>query len=209
MQILTEELTPDQSNIIIQESTQDLKTMWIAGAFGIANTLNGNKRVYPLAEMNKAVANCQKIIEQNGGIFGELEHPSGRISIASDRISHAITELRMEGNTMYGKAKILPTPMGQIAKALFESGVRCGVSTRGTGNLNESGEVSDFNLVTVDIVTQPSAPNAYPSSIYESLDTKQGAKVLTLAEQVCQDHDAQKYLKREIMRWINSELLKK
>ena len=202
-ELLIETLTPDQCGMI-QESTNDGKNLWINGIFAQSGIKNRNGRNYPLSEMEKAVKTLTEVITENNGVFGELDHPS-TISLNSDRISHAITALRIEGQNVFGKAKILPTPMGQIAKTLIESGVRVGVSTRGTGNVSNEGIVSDFNLVTVDIVTTPSAPNAYPTSIYESLDQiRNGNKIMTLAEQVREDEAAQKYLKQEILKWISN-----
>ena len=212
MELLQETMAYEQSGMIIQETTDvnQKKNLWFAGVFGEADVINGNKRKYPLNEMTNAVNGAIKIINENGGIFGELDHPA-TLTLNSDRISHAITELRMDGNKMYGKAKILvDTPCGKIAEALINSGIRMGVSTRGGGNLNESGVVSNFTLITVDLVPNPSAPNAFPKGIYESLmEAKNGQKILTLAEQVREDQAAQKYLKREIMAWINSGLLTK
>jgi hypothetical protein len=206
--LLIEDMSSEQCGLI-QESTQDGKNLWLSGTFMQSGIKNRNGRVYPLEEMTKAVESASGIIKENGGIFGELDHPQ-TLSINSDRISHAITELRLENNNVYGKAKILPTPMGIIAKVLIESGIKIGVSSRGAGNVNESGLVSDFGLVTIDIVTTPSAPGAYPSSIYESLDAaKNGAKIMTLSEQVQHDVDAQKFLIKEITKWINTGLFVK
>lgn len=207
--LLIEDLSAEQSGII-QESTNDGKNLWLSGIFMQSSIKNRNGRIYPLEEMTKAVEGASATIKENGGIFGELDHPQ-TLSINSDRISHAITELRIEGNNVYGKAKIIEaTPMGAIAKALIESGVRMGVSSRGAGNVNESGIVNGFGLITVDIVTTPSAQGAYPSSIYESLDqAKNGAKIMTLAEQVQHDVDAQKFLVKEITKWINTGLFAK
>jgi len=206
--LLIEDMSSDECGMI-QESTNDGKNLWLGGTFMQAGIKNRNGRVYPLQEMITAVNSANIVIKENGGIFGELDHPQS-LSINSDRISHAITELRLEGNNVYGKAKILPTPMGIIAKALIESGVKIGVSSRGAGNVSESGDVSGFSLLTVDIVTTPSAPGAYPSSIYESLEqAKNGAKIMTLSEQVQHDIDAQKYLVKEITNWINTGLFAK
>ena len=206
--LLTEDLSSDQCGLI-QESSTDGKNLWLSGTFMQASVKNRNGRIYPLDEMTSAVNAAQGIIKENGGIFGELDHPQ-TLSINSDRISHAITELRLEGSNVYGKAKILPTPMGNIAKALIESGIKVGVSSRGAGNVNESGIVNGFGLITVDIVTQPSAPGAYPMSVYESLDlAKNGNKIMTLSEQVQHDADAQKYLVSEITKWINTGLFAK
>ena len=206
--LLTEDLSSDQCGLI-QESSQDGKNLWLSGIFMQADVRNRNNRIYPLTEMQSAILSAQSIIKENGGIFGELDHPN-TLAVSSDRISHAITELKLEGSNVYGKAKILPTPMGNIAKALIESGVRVGVSSRGAGNVDEGGIVNGFGLITVDLVTNPSAPGAYPMSVYESLDlAKNGNKIMTLSEQVQHDADAQKYLVSEITKWINTGLFAK
>lgn len=200
--LLIEQLTPSECNIIEQTSSDD-KNHWLTGIFMQAGIKNRNGRVYPLSEMNAAVQQAQKIIQERNGIFGELDHPD-KLTINLDRVSHAITELHMQGNNVIGKAKLLPTPMGQIAKTLLESGVRYGVSSRGSGTVSESGDVSSFAFVTVDLVATPSAPDAMPSSIYESLDSSQhGKNALKLSEFVIHDEAAQKYLKREIMKFIS------
>jgi hypothetical protein len=107
----------------------------------------------------------------------------------------------MDGNNAIGKMKLLNTPTGNIAKGLIEGGVRLGVSSRGTGNVNESGSVSDFSFVTVDIVSQPSAPDAYPNVVQEALNNK---KVLTLAEAMVNDKKAQSYFKKEMTAFLES-----
>jgi hypothetical protein len=202
-ELLIETLLPEQCGLI-HESTNDGKNLWINGIFAQSNIKNRNGRNYPLDEMAKAVNTLLVTIKENNGIFGELDHPA-TIALNSDRISHAITELRLEGNNVYGKAKILPTPMGNISKVLIESGVRMGVSTRGTGNVTNEGIVTDYNMATIDIVTTPSAQGAYPMAVYESLDmARNGNQIITLAEQVREDDAAQKYLVKEITKWINT-----
>jgi hypothetical protein len=114
--------------------------------------------------------------------------------------------MRMSGNNAYGKAKLLNTPMGLIAQELFRSGVKLGVSSRGAGNVNESGDVQGFQFVTYDIVITPSAPGAKPGMVYEALMNQTHRPVLTLAEQLKHDPAAQKYLKAEILKFINTEL---
>ncbi len=207
--ILTEMLQPTECNLI-RESSQDGKTLWLNGIFMQSEIKNRNGRNYPLNELSIAVEDCKKRISEGNGILGELDHPQS-LTINLDRVSHVITDIWMDGNNAYGKAKIIEsTPMGQIAKSLIEAGVKLGVSSRGAGNVNESGMVSGFNMITVDIVANPSAPNAYPGSIYESLDgSKHGQQVLTLAEQIQHDDAAQKYFKKEIMKWLSEGLFTK
>jgi hypothetical protein len=115
-----------------------------------------------------------------------------------------ITDMWMDGPNGYGKLKILPTPMGQLVRTMLDSGVKLGVSSRGSGNVNEStGEVSEFEIVTVDVVAQPSAPNAYPTAIYEGLlNMRGGHQVLGIAAEAQEDKRVQKYLKDEALRLI-------
>ena len=206
-QLLVEELTPTEANLI-QESSTDGKNTWLSGIFMQADIKNRNGRNYPLTELAAAVDSaCQRITESKG-IMGELDHPES-LTINLDRVSHIITDIRLEGSNVIGKAKLLDTPMGAIAKTLAESGVALGVSSRGAGQVNE-GQVSGFQFVTVDIVAQPSAPEAYPSTIYESLQHARSAhNILDLAEAVREDASAQDYLKKEIMKWINTGLFAK
>jgi hypothetical protein len=117
-----------------------------------------------------------------------------------------ISEMWMDGPNGYGKLKILPTPMGQLVKTMLESGVKLGVSSRGSGNVREdgSGEVSDFEIITVDVVAQPSAPGAYPTPIYEHLmNTRGGYKAYEMAQATKEDQKAQKYLKESLINIIN------
>lgn len=207
--LLTEMLQPSECHLI-KESSQDGKSMWLSGIFMQGNIKNRNNREYPLNEISNAVQDFKKRITESNGILGELDHPQS-LTINLDRVSHIITDIWMVGNNAYGKAKIIEsTPMGAIAHSLINAGVKLGVSSRGAGNVNESGLVSSYNCVTVDIVSNPSAPNAYPGTIYESLDSsRQGRQVLTLAEQVQQDPKAQEYLKKEIMKWLSEGLFTK
>lgn len=206
--LLTEELTPVQSNLI-QEATNDGKNVWLAGTFMQGDIKNRNNRIYPLEEISRAVSEAQARIKESNGIFGELDHPQ-TLTINLDRISHVITEMRMEGTNAVGRAKLLDTPMGKIAKTLVESGVRLGVSSRGAGHVNEEGIVTGFNFITVDIVCTPSAPGAVPNTIYESLEmSKTGKNVLSLAEQLREDPEAQKYFQREIEKFLRENLFAK
>lgn len=206
--LLIEELMPSECNLV-QESATDGKSLWLSGIFMQADLKNRNGRVYPLSEISAAVDGCKSRITEQNGIMGELDHPQS-LNINLDRVSHIISELWMQGPNAYGKAKLLNTPMGNIAQELVRSGVKIGVSSRGAGNVNEGGGVSGFQFITVDIVAQPSAPHAYPGSMYESLQTaKNGGKILTLAEQLQQDPAAQKYLKKEILAWLKTGLFLK
>ncbi len=110
----------------------------------------------------------------------------------------------MDGADGYGKLKILPTPMGQLVKTMLESGVKLGVSSRGSGDVNNDGFVKDFEIITVDVVAQPSAPGAYPTPIYEHLmNTRGGYRSLRIAKEVQGDPKAQKYLKESLLKIIS------
>ena len=115
-----------------------------------------------------------------------------------------IESMWMDGPNGFGKLKILPTPMGNLVRIMLESRVKLGVSSRGSGNVNEAnGQVSDFEIVTVDVVAQPSAPNAYPTAVYEGLmNMKYGHRVLEMAKDAGEDSKVQRYLKSEISRLI-------
>jgi hypothetical protein len=183
--------------------------MCLSGIFMQADLKNRNGRTYPLSEISEAVNGAKVRIQEQNGLMGELDHPQ-TLQINLDRVSHIITELWMQGTNAYGKAKLLNTPMGNIAQELIKSGVKIGVSSRGAGNVNESGGVSGFQFITVDVVAQPSAPNAYPGSVYEAvMHAHNGTHILTLAEQVRNDQAAQKYLKKEILKWLSEGIFAK
>jgi len=201
--LLCEELTPLECNLV-EQVAPDGKTMWLSGIFMQGGIKNRNGRNYPVNEISMAVEGARQRIKESKGIMGELDHPQ-TLSINLDRVSHVITELDMSGQNAIGKAKLIDTPMGQIAKELVRSGVALGVSSRGAGAVNESGGVTGFQFVTVDVVAQPSAPNAYPNTVYESLElAKNGKNILSVAEAVRHDPAAQKYLKTEILKWLSN-----
>jgi hypothetical protein len=175
------------------------------GIFIQGGVKNANERVYPVPEIEQAVVTLNEQIRSGNSVLGEIDHPDD-LKINLDRVSHIITEMWMDGANGFGKLKIIPTPMGQLAATMLENGVKLGVSSRGSGNVDEAtGKVSDFEIVTVDIVAQPSAPNAYPKAIYESLmNMKNGHRVLENLKGTNLDKDArvQKFLKDEVVRLI-------
>jgi hypothetical protein len=199
---LRENLTYDQAKILT-ESGPDGKDLHMKGIFIQGGVKNANQRVYPVNEISKAVTTLNEQIKTGYSVLGECDHPDD-LKINLDRVSHMITEMWMDGANGFGKLKILPTPMGQIIKSMLEAGVKLGVSSRGSGNVNEGdGSVSDFEIVTVDIVAQPSAPNAYPKAIYESLlNMKHGHNVIEIARESGGDYKVQKFLKDEVTRLI-------
>lgn len=200
--MLREYRTFKDANVVLEESA-DNKDLYMSGIFIQAEQRNHNQRIYPLSEIRNAVDHVNSLIQQGNTIMGECDHPQ-ELTINLDRVSHFITEMYMRGNDGYGKLKIVDTPMGQIIKTLIKNGAKLGVSSRGSGNVDDNGYVSDFEIVTVDIVAQPSAPNAYPRPIYESLfNMKGGSGLYETAEAVKYDAKAQGYLDKEILKLIN------
>ena len=206
-QLLTEYQNPASMSTEISESVDATgnkqKDLYMKGIFIQGDVRNHNQRIYPVTEIQNAVASLTKLIESGVSLFGELDHPSD-LKINADRVSHVITSMWMEGVNGCGKMRILPTPMGNIIRAILESGCKLGVSSRGSGNVNEStGYVSDFEIITVDAVCQPSAPNAFPKPVYESLlNWNYGHKTLDLASEINHDVRAQKFLTEQITRFI-------
>ena len=164
---------------------------------------NANERVYPVHEIAKAVDTINEQIKTGHSVLGEVDHPDD-LKINLDRVSHMIEGMWMEGPCGYGKLKILPTPMGQLVKTMLDSGVKLGVSSRGSGNVNDhTGHVSDFEIVTVDVVAQPSAPHAYPKAIYEGLlNHAGGQRLLEMFKDPAKSNKAQKYVSSEVIRLI-------
>ena len=209
---LKEHLTFDRANMVVEsvsEQGNELKTLYMKGIFIQGGVKNANERVYPVSEIETAVETLNKQIQEGYSVLGEVDHPDD-LKINLDRVSHMITNMWMDGANGFGKLKILPTPMGQLVKTMLESGVKLGVSSRGSGNVNDmDGKVSDFEIITVDIVAQPSAPNAYPKAIYESLmNMKHGHKVLDIARDVRGDKKVQSYLGEEVKRLIKELKIK-
>ena len=202
MQVLSEHLTFDQAKVVV-ESSNEGKDLYMKGICIQGNVKNANQRVYPTSEINKAVSKISDTIAGGQSVLGEVDHPED-LKINLDRVSHMLTSMYMDGHNGYGKLKILPTPMGKLVETMLQSGVKLGVSSRGSGNVDETtGNVSDFDIITVDVVAQPSAPNAYPTPIYESLlNMRHGHKVLEVAKAVKADARAQKHLKDGVVRLI-------
>lgn len=204
--LLVEHLTYDTAKAeVITEATGEgqPKNVYMKGIFIQGGLRNHNGRVYPVNEIRKAVEQLNESIRQDSGVLGECDHPQ-ELQIHLDRVSHKITEMWMDGGNGYGKLQVLPTPCGNIVTTLLTNGVKLGVSSRGSGNVNDNGEVSDFDMLTVDIVAKPSAPNAYPVPMYESiLGRKYGYKTVELAEAVRYDSSAQKHLTKILLNWVD------
>mgnify|MGYP000052766981 CR=1 FL=1 len=201
---LREVVSPDVASITTEarDNGKGGKDLYMQGIFIQGDKRNQNQRVYPVNEITSAVKTLKEKINNGYSVLGEADHPDD-LNINIDRVSHQIVDMDMNGADGIGKLKMLPTPMGNICKTLLESGVKLGVSSRGSGNVDGSGNVSEFEIVTVDIVANPSAPDAYPDPIYEQImNNRRSHAIWDVATSVKHDHKAQKYLKEEMIRFI-------
>ena len=173
MKLITEFTDNNTLNCLVEKTENGEKNYVIEGVFAQTDTKNRNGRVYPKAIMEKAVAKYDKEQISKNRAVGELNHPEGP-TVNLDKVSHLIKELKFEGKDVVGKAQILDTPMGKIVKGLLDGGVQLGVSTRGMGSLEQRNGAmvvkDDFILSTVDIVQDPSAPEAFVNGIMEGVD---------------------------------------
>lgn len=203
MSFLQENLSFDAAQVILERSGEDGKELYMKGLCIQGDVKNANQRTYPVNEISNAVKTLKEQIGGGYSVLGELDHPDD-LKINLDRVSHIITDMWMEGANGYGKLKILPTPMGTLVETMLGAGVKLGVSSRGSGNVNESnGHVSEFEIVTVDVVAQPSAPDAYPTAIYEGLlNMNGGSKLLEMAADARESITAQRFLKSGILQLI-------
>jgi len=200
---LREHLSFDQAQVILESDDKEGKNLYLKGIAIQGGIRNANQRVYPVDEIERAVKTLNDQIQSGYSVLGEVDHPDD-LKVNLDRVSHMITQMWMEGPNGYGKMKILPTPMGNLVRTMLESGVKLGVSSRGSGNVDDySGKVSDFEIITVDVVAQPSAPGAYPTPVYEHLmNTRGGNRAFKVAQEVKEDPKAQKYLQESLLNII-------
>ena len=210
---LRETLTYNQAKVeLVTEDIGDGsggKSLYMKGICIQGDKRNANERVYPTREIARAVDTITEQIKNGLSVLGEVDHPDD-LKINLDRVSHCMEGMWMNGADGYGKLRILPTPMGQLVKTMLDAGVKLGVSSRGSGNVDDSnGHVSDFEIVTVDVVAQPSAPNAYPQAVYESLfNQKFGHRVLEMAGDAVYDPKMQRHLTKEVIKLIDNLKLK-
>ena len=201
---LSEHLNFDQAKIVLESEEDDKggKSLHLNGICIQGDIRNANQRVYSSQEIGRAVKTLNEQIAGGYSVCGELDHPAD-LKINLDRVSHMITKMWMDGPNGYGKLKIIPTPMGQLVQTMLQSGVKLGVSSRGSGEVDGNGNVQGFEIITVDIVAQPSAPGAYPTPVYEHLMNNTGGyKAFTIAKEVQGDPKAQKYLAESLVKII-------
>jgi len=202
---LAEHLSYDQAQIVLErdESSDGKKSLHLSGICIQGDIRNANQRVYSSQEIGRAVKTLNEQISGGYSVLGEVDHPQD-LKINLDRVSHMITKMWMDGPNGYGKLKILPTPMGQLIHTMLESGVKLGVSSRGSGEVDGSGNVQGFEIVTVDVVAQPSAPGAYPTPVYEHLMNNTGGyQAFKIAQEVQGDPKAQRYIAESLKRIIS------
>jgi hypothetical protein len=204
---LREDLTFNQARIeVITEDDatgKGGKNLYLKGICIEGDKRNANERIYPRHEILKAVETINEQIRDGNSVLGEVDHPDD-LKINLDRVCHSVEGMWMDGNAGCGKLKILPTPMGELIRTLLQSGVKLGVSSRGSGNVDDrTGHVSDFEIVTIDVVAQPSAPNAYPQAIYEGLiNMRHGHRILEMAQEAGEGDKVRRYLAEELKRLI-------
>ncbi len=202
---LAEHLSFDQAKIVLErdEGADGKKTLHLNGICIQGDIRNANQRVYSSQEIGRAVKTLNEQISGGYSVLGEVDHPQD-LKINLDRVSHMITKMWMDGPNGYGKLKILPTPMGQLVATMLDSGVKLGVSSRGSGEVDGGGNVQGFEIITVDVVAQPSAPGAYPTPVYEHLMNNQGGyQAFKIAQEVQGDAKAQKYLAESLKKIIS------
>ncbi len=201
---LAEHLSFDQAQIVLEseEEGNGGKSLYLNGICIQGDIRNANQRVYSSQEIGKAVKTLNEQISGGYSVLGEVDHPDD-LKINLDRVSHMITKMWMDGPNGYGKLKILPTPMGNLVQTMLQSGVKLGVSSRGSGEVDSQGRVQGFEIITVDVVAQPSAPGAYPTPVYEHLMNNQGGyQALKIAQEVKGDPKAQKYIAESLVKII-------
>lgn len=204
--MLREQLSYEQAKIVTEakEDGNGGKSLYMEGIFVQANKRNQNQRIYPGHEIKEAVNSINKRIDEGFSVLGEADHPED-LQVNLDRVSHMIEKMWMNGDDGHGRLKLLPTPMGNICKTLLESGARLGVSSRGAGEVGQDGVVKGFEIQTVDIVANPSAPDAYPDPLYEAImNGKRGNILMDVAGATNHDAKAQKYLQEEVLKMINN-----
>jgi hypothetical protein len=203
---LSEHLSFDQAKIVLErdEGSDGKKSLHLNGICIQGDIRNANQRVYSSQEIGRAVKTLNEQISGGYSVLGEVDHPQD-LKINLDRVSHMITKMWMDGPNGYGKLKILPTPMGQLIQTMLESGVKLGVSSRGSGEVDGGGNVQGFEIITVDVVAQPSAPGAYPTPVYEHLMNNTGGyQAFRIAKEVQGDPKAQQYIAESLMKIIKT-----
>ena len=215
LKLITQTPITEGLDFLIEEGNKDKPAnLYVTGVYMVADEKNRNNRIYSKEEMEKEVSRYNEEFVTKNRALGELEHPQSA-TVNSERACHLITELKMDGNIVKGKSKILSTPMGKVMESLVRDGVKMGMSSRALGQLEDKGGVNivkNMKLITIDAVADPSAPGAFVNGILESKNfvIKQDGGFeevyntfeSKLAKLPRKDVDA--YLRENIIRFINS-----
>jgi hypothetical protein len=200
--LLREDILPERKQIFAEAREDTLgKFFYLKGLFIEGDVKNHNGRIYPREEIARAVADLNERIKTRGPVAGELDHPEG-ININFDRVAVAITEMYLEGSNGFGTMRVVPAGLGLIIEGCIKAGINVGVSSRGSGRVETSGKVSDFEIITIDAVINPSAPNAYPKmSLGESIYGSQyGKEIMEMSKYIHDSSAAQKHVINEFKK---------
>lgn len=201
-QVLYEQIAAADQPMKLVESEGTGK-IYLEGVAIQGEVQNHNGRVYPKHEIARAVAAMQAKIERDGPVIGECDHPEG-LTINLDRATHLVENMEMRGNDGHARFQIIPVGLGEVVSGLIKAGARLGVSSRGSGNVDREGRVSDFDIVTIDLVANPSAPSAYPEPVFESIQRfSAGKEAVQLGEWARHDPAAQKHFVRAVEKLLN------
>jgi len=215
LKLITQTPIDESLDFLIEEGNKDKPAnLYVTGVYMVADEKNRNNRIYSKEEMEKEVKRYNEEFVSKNRALGELEHPQSA-TVNSERACHLITELKMEGNVVRGKSKVLSTPLGEVMKSLIRDGVKMGMSSRALGQLEEKSginHVSNMKLITIDAVADPSAPGAFVNGILESKSfvIKQDGhfeEVYDVFEKKLSSlprKDVDLYLREQIILFINS-----
>jgi hypothetical protein len=218
LKFLTTELHEEIDFLIEEKNPSEPQKYYITGPYMMAEKQNQNGRVYQLNEMVKEVDRYSGDMIKTRRAIGEMNHPQST-EVNPVNACHLVTELRQNGNYFMGKSLILETPMGQLLKSLVRDKIQMGISTRGLGNLSESSvgkKVSNFHLICLDVVHQPSVQNAMLESILESREWLVGTdgRIIEVSQKAFSNlreglsklprHETDKFLKENLMKFINA-----
>lgn len=215
LKLITQTPIDESLDFLIEEGNKDKPAnLYVTGVYMVADEKNRNNRIYSKEEMEKEVKRYNEEFVSKNRALGELEHPQSA-TVNSERACHLITELKMEGNVVRGKSKVLSTPLGEVMKSLIRDGVKMGMSSRALGQLEEKdgvNHVSSMKLITIDAVADPSAPGAFVNGILESKNfvIKQDGRfeeVYDIFENKLSSlprKDVDLYLREQIILFINS-----
>ena len=209
---LNEVVKPVDAKLLTETETErdgkrKKKKLYLKGVCIQGEVRNHNQRIYSREQISRAVESLKERLRE-GPVLGELDHPEG-MTVNLRYISHAIEDIHMEGNDGVGKLRILKTDFGKVCKDLIEEGIRLGVSSRGSGYVDDDGYVEDFEILTIDVVATPSAPNAYPMPIYEMLQNgmyPRGRHLLDVANGMGLEpnpHKYERHYEKELKGLIN------